>query len=161
MPQPGDIGLTRINGVLGKFVYLAQWFNGDRSPWTHAFIVLPDGLLMEAQPRGARIAPLTPYDDREVVYVSPELSQGQRDLIVEEALKLEGTPYSFADYFALFLQRVGWCRGITRSYVKSSGHMICSQLCDEVYRRSGIHLFDDGRLSQEVTPGDLGTLFNV
>lgn len=161
MPKPGDIGFTKIGGFLGKLVYLAQWFNGDRSKWTHVFVVLHSGMIFEAQPGGARIIPLSTYDHRETVFSSPELTQEQRDRIVAEATLLQGTPYSFADYAALFLQRVGLCRGITRTYVRSTGHMICSQAADEVYRRSGVQLFDDGRLPQDVTPGDLAYLFKL
>lgn len=161
-PEPGDIGLTKIGGVLGWFVYLAQWFNGDKSQWTHAFVVLPHDQVIEAAPGGAEIFHDCKYLDRDTVYVSPEgLSEEQRRLIVAEAVRLHGTPYSFADYLALFLGRVKLCRGITRNYVRNSGHMICSQFVDEAYRRSGVHLFDDGRLSQDVTPGDLARRFNA
>ncbi len=33
--------------------------------------------------------------------------------------------------------------------------LICSQLVDEAYRLADIHLFNDGRLPQLVSPGDL------
>lgn len=161
MPKPGDIGFTRIEGVLGKFVYLAQWFNGDRSRWTHVFLVLSDEYVFEARPGGAAILPMSDYDHREVHFVSPHLTSSQRARIVAEARMLVGTPYSFMDYFALFLQRTGLCRGLTRRYVKDSGHMICSQAVDEAYRRAGIHLFEDGRPPQEVTPGDLARVFGI
>ena len=161
MPKPGDIGFTKIEGLLGKFVYLAQWFNGDRSRWTHVFLVLSEDWIIEARPGGATLFPLSEYKHREVLFASPELSQRQRDRIVAEARMMEGTPYSFADYLALFLQRTGLCRGLTRKYVKDSGHMICSQFVDEAYRRAGMHLFDDGRPPQEVTPGDLARVFDI
>jgi hypothetical protein len=60
------------------------------------------------------------------------------------------------DYLALALLHLhlpaaSW----VRKRVKSSGHMICSQLCDAVYRRAGIELFTDGRLEGDVMPADL------
>lgn len=160
-PKPGDIGFTKIGGILGFFVHLGQWFNGDRSQWTHVFVILPDNKIIEAQPGGARVIPLSDYDDRDTVFASPDLTPEQRQRIVFEALRLKRTPYSFADYAALFVRRVGLCRGVLRKYVRTSGRMICSQLCDESYRRAGIHLFDDGRLPQDVTPGDLARLFKL
>jgi hypothetical protein len=42
-----------------------------------------------------------------------------------------------------------------RDFVADEGHLICSQLVDEAYLRAGVHLFDDGRLPGDVTPGDL------
>lgn len=162
MPQPGDIGFTRIGGILGRFVHLGQWFNGDKSQWTHVFVVLHSDMVIEAQPGGAIIVPLSKYRHRPTAFAAPsDLTQEQRDAIVAEATMLEGTPYSFADYAALVLERVGLGFGWTRKYVRNSGHMICSQLADEVYRRAGVQLFDDGRLPQDVTPGDLARLFKL
>jgi uncharacterized protein YycO len=162
MPQPGDIGLTKIGGVLGWFVYLGQCLIGDRSKWTHAFVVLHNDMLIEAQPGGALLFPLDKYKNREVVYVSPDdLTQEQRDAIVAEATMLQGTPYSYADYVALFLELLGIRSKFLRKYVRTSGRLICSQLCDLSYQRGGYHLFDDGRLPMDITPGDLARRFNV
>jgi hypothetical protein len=45
-------------------------------------------------------------------------------------------------------------------FIADSGHLICSQLVDLCYLRAGAHLFDDGRLPGDVTPGDLWKLLN-
>jgi hypothetical protein len=158
-PQPGDIGLTNITGPVGWAIRAAQWLNGDGyTPYEHAFVVLPAGLLVEAQPGGAVIRPLTAYDARHVAYVSPPLTDGQRTLIAETAAGLRGTPYSFLDYLALAAHRLHLPIPGLRRYVAASGHMICSQLCDEAYRRAGVHLFADGRWPGYVTPADLYAL---
>lgn len=68
-----------------------------------------------------------------------------------------GTPYSFADYVALAGWHFGIKNGPVRRYVKSSGHMICSQLADQALADAGFHVFDDGRLPQDVTPAALYT----
>lgn len=162
MPKPGDIGFTRISGVVGWFVHLGQWFNGDKSKWTHVFVVLHNDMIIEAQPGGAVVVPLVKYLNHPTTFAAPrDLTQEQRDSIVAEATLLKGTPYSFADYFALTLERLNLGFGWTRKYVRSSGHMICSQLADESYKRAGVNLFDDGRLPQDVTPGDLARLFKL
>ncbi|MBV9022447.1 MAG: hypothetical protein JO362_01265, partial [Streptomycetaceae bacterium] len=45
-PVPGDVGLTRIPGPLGKFIEVGQWINGNGfKDYEHAFLVLPDGQL--------------------------------------------------------------------------------------------------------------------
>lgn len=154
-PKPGDFGLTKIEGPMGWLVKLGQLLNGDASEFTHAFVVLEDGMLIEAEPGGAKIQPLSKYDGREVAYSRIPLTDEQRMHIVGEAVSRLATPYSFVDYLALALARLGIRPKWLRNYVASSGHMICSQLVDFAYCRSGVHLFDDGRLSQDVTPGDL------
>lgn len=153
-PRPGDFGLTTIGGALGWWVSFGQFLAGDGSRYTHAFIVLDDGDVIAAQPGGARRDPLSFYKNK-AIYSSIELTDDQRKIIIEEAKKLEGTPYSFLDYLALALARFGIKPKRLTKYIASKGHMICSQMVDEVYRRAGVHLFNDGRLSQEVTPGDL------
>lgn len=152
--KPGDIGLTRIGGVLGFFVSLGQHLAGDSSRYTHAYIVLDDETVIAAQPGGARVDPLSDYDNKSI-YLQRDLTDEQRATIVSEARSLEGLPYSFLDYLAIALARFGIKPKWLKRYIADKGHMICSQLCDEVYRRAGIHLFNDGRLPQEVTPGDL------
>lgn len=155
-PRPGDFGLTEIRGITGWLVGLGQFLNGDASIFSHAFVVLDDGTVMEAQPGGARITPLETYSRRPVAFSTHlATTEAQRDEIVRQARLLEGTPYSFLDYLALALTRLRVRPRWLRRYVASTGHMICSQLVDEAYRRAGVHLFTDGRLSQDVTPGDL------
>lgn len=152
--KPGDIGLTRIGGVLGFFVSLGQHLAGDSSRYTHAYIVLDDETVIAAQPGGARIDKLSDYKNK-AIYIQLNLTDEQRKHIVTIARSLEGLPYSFLDYLALALARFGIRPKWLLNYIKNTGHMICSQLCDEVYRRAGIHLFNDNRLPQDVTPGDL------
>lgn len=158
--KPADIGLTRIGigkfygPILHFFIGLLQHLAGDSSRFTHAYIVLDDDSVIEAQPGGAVVGKLADYKNK-AIYIQLDLTDEQRETIVDEARRLEGTPYSFLDYFALTLARFGIKPKWLKRYIANTGHMICSQLCDEVYRRAGIHLFKDGRLPQEVTPGDL------
>ena len=82
----------------------------------------------------------------------------QRVRIVAEATALLGTPYSFLDYLALALHRFKVRPKCIEGRVTDSGHLICSQLVDQVYLAAGIHLFADGRMSQDVTPGDIANV---
>ena len=155
-PLPGDIGLYRIPGIGGFLIGLGQLLLGDGSRYTHAFIVVDDFRAIAAQPSGAR------YDYLEQNYPQAIYSTGripltdaQRVSIVAEATKLLGTPYSWLDYLSIGLYRFHIRFGFIERYIQDSGHMICSQLVDEVYKRAGIALFSDGRLPQSVTPGDI------
>lgn len=156
-PQPGDIGLTSITGAVGKLVQIGQWLNGDGyGAYQHAFIVLPGNRLIEAMPGGAQIDSLDSYADRDVLYVAPlGITDAQRKAVVDNALKYEGVPYSFIDYIALATHRFHIPGPGLRRYIESTGHMICSQLCDRAYRDAGLQLFTDGRWSGYVTPMDL------
>lgn len=149
---PGDVGFTTIGGRTGALVNIGQAIIRDSCRYTHAWISLGDGRVLEAMPGGARIRPYVgpvpvyrlPLDDRHHVTIMGHL--------------LTGTPYSFADYGALALHHLAPRARLTaaaRQYVTDSGHMICSQLVDHVLTQAGYHLFDDGRLPQDVTPGDL------
>ncbi|MFF1284350.1 hypothetical protein ACFVY4_26860 [Streptomyces sp. NPDC058299] len=154
VPQPGDIGLTSITGPVGRLIKVGQWLNGDGfGAYQHAFIVLPGDRLIEAMPGGAIVAPLSKYADREVLYVTlPGLTDAQRKAIGDCALRYEGVPYSFLDYVALAAHRFRLPVPGLRRYVESTGHQICSQLCDRAYRDAGQRLFDDGRWDGYVTP---------
>jgi len=156
---PGDIGLYQIPGIGGFLIGLGQLLLNDGSRYTHAFIVADDFRAIAAQPSGAR------YGYLEQCYPGAVYSTGklpltdeQRALIVAEAKKLLGTPYSWLDYAAISLHRFHIRPRFIERYIQDSGHMICSQLVDEVYCRAGIHLFNDGRLPQDVTPGDIANV---
>lgn len=182
LPPPGSFGLSRIGGVLGMAIAAGQAATFDGSRYTHAFLVVDGGSVVQAMPSGAELAPLADFlgrDDvrfcdapvrtavaaygaamrdaglRDAELWSAAYERGLRYGLSEEARKLVGTPYGFSDYLALTLAHLGVRAPRLRRYIAQSGRLICSQLVDEVYRRHAIHLFDDGRLPMDVTPGDL------
>ncbi|MFE7624274.1 hypothetical protein [Streptomyces sp. NPDC057509] len=161
-PLPGDFALTRISGITGRLVAAGQVLIGDAAPVQHAFVYVGDGMVVQAMPGGAELIRLE--DASPVVQWSTEkipLTDEQRERIASEALWLVGTPYSFLDYLSLGLAawhiRPAW----VRDAVDATDHLICSQLVDLCYLRAGVHLFDDGRLPGDVTPGDLWKLLNL
>ncbi|NWF26583.1 hypothetical protein HW130_09905 [Streptomyces sp. PKU-EA00015] len=161
-PLPGSIVLTQIGGLAGKLVWLLQALNGDLSRWTHVAVALDDGTVFEAQPGGAVISPWSKYEGRQQAVVPWELRSDQRDAVVAEARSRVGTGYNWTTYFylAAYRFRLPLATGFLRSRVARSDKMICSQAADDIYRTCGIHLFDDGRLPFDVTPGDLARLLD-
>lgn len=159
-PAPGTFGLARITGLLGLAISLGQWIVGDASRYTHAFVVLDDGTVMEAMPSGARIAPLADSLARQPIAFSwaIELTDAQRAAVVHEARACDGVRYGFSAYLHLALSRFGIRWPWLIRHLQRNGRMICSQLVDAVYCRAGVHLFDDGRAPFDVTPGDLANL---
>ena len=158
-PLPGDIGLVRIPGRMGWLIAFGQLLLGDASKYTHAFIVINDQHSISASPGGAGWDNLNTYIGHGAAFGrNIPLTTDQRVRIVAEAEALLGTPYSFLDYLALGLHRFKIRPKFIEKRVTDSGHMICSQLVDQCYLRAGIHLFSDGRLSQDVTPGDIANI---
>lgn len=149
-PAPGQFGVVRTNGFVAAAIRLLT-----RSQVSHAFLVINDREVIEAQARGAVFNPLTKYDGYEVVYSQIPLSSAEIVAVTQEASTLHGTPYNYLDLVALGLH----CLGVDWPWVKNraqrSDRLICSQLVDRAYELAGVHLFNDGRPDGTVTPGDL------
>lgn len=170
-PKPGTMGLAVIGGKIGKAIKWGQDFVERYDyTYTHAFMVIDSNKVIEAEPGGAEVNDLAKYLDRPDVLFNDAPVQlflkerggsglGWEDYIrariVREARRLQGIPYSYLDYLALAAERFDIKIPLVERRVKREDRMICSQLVDYVYFRAGIHLFDDGRLPQDVTPGDL------
>jgi hypothetical protein len=154
-PLGGQFGLAKIGGWTGKWISFGQWLTGDASQWHHAYVWLDDEHQLEAMPGGARITTRWTGKDNPHSHLSLPAETNDRGRLWEIARELEGTGYSFLDYLSLALLhwkiRPAWM--VER--VRRSGRRICSQLVDEFMLRRGVHLFDDGRFSGDVTPGDL------
>jgi len=142
---------------VGAGVALGQALLRDECWFTHTYLVARPGVIVEAMPRGARSGVLAGTDriGPGFGYIRLPLTDEQRALVWPWALERIGTPYSFLDYLSLALLHLGLPRRLVAGRVTSSGHMICSQLVDAALTDAGFHLFDDGRLSQDVTPGAL------
>lgn len=165
---PGTIGLTAIAGEVGELIHLGQYLaetpirdwlkENDLPRWEHAFVYLGDGQLIEAEPGGARIMPITEYG---TVYwcmsIAGRFSAEQLAGVADRAHTFEGTKYSFLDYFALAGRRLHLypLYPLLRLRIESTRHVICSQLADAAYRLEGLSIFPDDRWAGDVMPMDL------
>jgi hypothetical protein len=156
-PKPGDIGIVKIKGNAGKLIRIGQWLNGDGyADYEHAYVLTDDHYIVEAQPGGAvHVKQRHSWTETRWLTCPPGLGEA----VAAAAVALVGTPYSALDYLAIAAHRLHIPSRRLRRYVTSTKHMICSQLADEAAKRGGWHLFDDGRLPQDVTPGDLEQLW--
>lgn len=155
-PIAGDFGLVSIKGGVGFLIRVGQFLNGDGfRDYEHAFIYVGDGKIVEAEPGGALISDLAEYDGRSIIWSTDliPLTDEQRALIVQSALAQEGTPYSFLDYLAIALYRLGIKHPGVAKRVESSKHLICSQLVALDYEHAGIPVTD--LPPYLVTPGKL------
>lgn len=161
-PRPGDIGLVRISGAGGKIIRGLQWADGcGFEDYEHALGVVGNYggrvLVVEAEPGGA-VAGDMHYPSARWLVCPDEY----RAAMVENLHKCadKKIPYSWADYAAIGGRRFHIPGSLLKNYVKSSGHMMCSQLVDYCAAESGWHLFDDGRWEGYVPPCDLTKLWH-
>jgi hypothetical protein len=153
-PIPGDIGLTSISGKVGRSIKLGQWLAGDGfHDLSHAFTYVGDGKIMEAMPGGARMAELIQYESKKIMWLRCPEQYGEA--VARAAISFHGVKYAFSDYGALALHRFHIPTPRLKWFIARRKSMICSQLCDRAALTGGWHIFDDGRWSGYVTPGDL------
>lgn len=174
--RPGDIMFGPISGAAGVLVGVGQLILGDATPkdWKvrHVAVVTqssgigfdffgypkgPNPKIVQAMPSGAEEIEIGPeHWTSEFIYVRPLYPlpyQGHE--VARAAHGYVGTPYSFLDYLAITGVHLGIKNGPIRRYVTTSKHMICSQLADQAMCDADFHVFNDGRLSQDVTPSAL------
>lgn len=163
-PRPGDIGITQISGVGGKAIRAAQWLAGcGYADYEHAFMVTdwPDPatcMIVEAMPGGARHIE-NPHDPSRTLWLPcPDYARGKVSLSARMCAQ-QKIKYSEADYLAQAAHRFHIPLPYLKTYIESSGHMICSQLVDWCALQGGWHLFDDGRWPGYVKPCDLVALY--
>ena len=155
-PAPGTIGLVPMGGYGGRLIRIGQALNGDGfEDFEHAFVGLGGGQVIEAEPGGARIVPMRDDGVWGCEGIAGLLAGTDPAVIAVKARDLRGIPYSWADYAALAAHRLHLPVPGLRDYVKASGHLICSQLCDLLYQRLGARVFDDQRWNGYVTPAAL------
>jgi hypothetical protein len=161
-PPPGLIGLTQISGPVGRFIEFGQWINGDGfKDWEHAFVSLGNGQIVQAEPGGATIVPVTTYSS---IYwcegIYKLATPAEAALIAAAARKYaspgpwgdHGVPYSFLDYLWLADHRLRIPVPGIQKYIANNNHMICSQLADRCYQDASVHVFTDSRWNGDVTP---------
>jgi hypothetical protein len=156
--------MVTMPGAVGKAIRLGQWLNGDGfANYQHAYVVvgavksLPGVRIIEAMPGGALLSPLSRYDGFNPVYL--RCPDELREAVADFGITARGVPYSFLDYAALAAHRFHLPVPGLESYIRSTGHEICSQLADAIAETGGWHLFDDGRWPGYVTPLDLYKLY--
>lgn len=165
--RPGDIGFTNISGAAGALIWAGQKIvdatSEEESKFKHVLVVVSNTggkiRIVQAMPNGAECIEIgEEHWSPHFVYIRPRYSPHGMEMaerVAAAAMNYVGTPYSFLDYAAIAGLHLGIKNGPIRRYVKSTGHMICSQLADQAMTDAEWHVFTDGRLSQDVTPAAL------
>lgn len=183
--RPGDFMFGPIGGFIPGVVPVGAGqillaTRKERLSWRlwwkyrHVAVVVQAGVYdhqLSRMTAGPRIVQAMPHGAEEIeigsehwqdgyLYVRPPYAGtstgwpiGER--VAYQARRYIDTPYSYLDYVAIEGVHLGIKNGPIRRYVTSSEHMICSQLADQAAADAGWHIFDDGRLPQDVVPAEL------
>lgn len=152
-PKKGDFGIVRSNGWAARLIQI-----GTVSRWNHAFIYLGDGILAEATPgNGITLNKVSKYS-KVAWNQHQELTDEQRDKIVEKADQLLGRTYGFLDIAILALRILGlkFLSGKILEKMALRQGIICSEYVAICYQNAGIDL--TGKPEYLVTPGDLAEI---
>jgi uncharacterized protein YycO len=169
LPVPGDWAIVnKVPGPAGGLIRRLQILSGGgarAARWVHAIYLVADGVIVEAEPGGARRVPFH-YAPGEVwwstgIIVKSDQARAASIAAAEgfaAANGGKGIGYSFLDYAAIAAHDWHIPAPGLRAYIESSGHQICSQLCDSAELAGGTHLFSDGRWPGFCRPADLALL---
>ncbi len=158
-PPPGTIGLTYSYGFTAFRATLGQTLINETTSYSHAFIAIGDGLIIEPWPNGVRLSALDDYAEEDVSYgLLMGLNDSQRQAVVSAALTLDGVGHGLADYLALAVRRWRWNVPWAHRRAASSARLLPAQFVAEAYRRAGMELMPGFSLG-DVTMSDLGALF--
>lgn len=174
--KAGDILFTDMDGIVpGLFpvgagqaalfltrrwwVHVRRW----RTWWTrrHVAMVTDGGTrIVQAMPKGCEMVPVgTRAHESKNIFIRP-MYRGTyvtEENVVRAAVSYLGTPYNFLTYLKLaagaFRFRLTE-RWLVR-HMSTRKDMMCSQLVDQALADAGWHVFDDGRLPQDVVPAEL------
>lgn len=149
-PEVGSYGVVRTNGWAGWGIRVVT-----HSTVNHAFLYVGDGQIVEAQPAGARRAPAALYPD--ALWSKPPANG---PAVADAAIALIGTPYSWVDCACIGVaDTLGWhVPEWVRKRLNRRDRLMCSALVDTAYLDAGVHLFNDGRITGDISPEDLRTL---
>lgn len=175
--RSGDILVGGIDGVVPGFFPVAvgqgllflsrRWWRMVRSPrrwwsWRHVGVVADGGQkLIQAMPRGCEEVPLgTRAHESRYLFIRPDYARAcipDPGLVAYQARAYVGTPYGFLTYVKLAagVLRMPLTERWLRKALSTRRDMICSQHVDQSLADAGYHVFDDGRLPQDVVPAEL------
>jgi hypothetical protein len=161
VPEPGEFFVVRTAGWAGRGIRIVT-----DSDVNHAGTLLDtDGTTLEAQPGGAVYGHISAYPHALWSGINPDLrlSKVEAAAVIEAAHAHHGDRYSWFDCACIGLAKLTGenVPPVVRDRLEDPHMNMCSQLADVIRSDAGIHLFSDGRLPGNVSPGDLRNLITA
>ena len=150
IPPVGTFGLVHTNGRAATAIRLATLARVN-----HAFLVVDDRTIIEANPDGVDTRPLDEYDHVAWSHRAIPLSAWQGTQVAGFARTRLGDAYNWPGIAALgFDHFLGWRPAWLDDRANQPTTWFCSQLVVAAYRFAGIDL-TPGKPDWTVSPGDL------
>jgi hypothetical protein len=158
-PRPGDFAVVDTGTRAPRLIRLGMWLSRGFIMFDHAVICTRVSrgtiYIVEAMPSGAKETAWH-YDDHDHLWSTGLVKTSTK--AGKAALAYVGKPYSWLDYAAIATHGSHlWVPGL-RHYLRSTRHVIGSQLVDRAERDAGVNLFADRRRPGYVRPSDLADL---
>lgn len=155
LPLVGDFIVIRSDGIVARLIQLLTF-----STYNHVagYVGVRDGVptLMEANPSGLALVPLSKYDGYDYVVSRYHLSDEQRAAVVAFWLSIVGQQYGFLDIVAMAFTRLGFKSQWLVNLAKKQGHLVCSQTASKAYEQVGLHIYQPPETDWWAqSPGDL------
>ena len=145
--QPGDVIFYRPEGFIGTIISKLT-----RSEYSHVSLAVDATTIIEANRFiKSRVVDLNYADDIHRVYRLRNISPGQQEFIVENALTMVGARYDYAQIFGLWLRLVF---SIESKIFNKVNKYICSEIIDKAFILSMVPR-KDNLIIGEVSPQEL------
>jgi uncharacterized protein YycO len=123
-PAAGLYGVVKTSGLVPWVIRRAT-----HSQFDHAFVVLEDGAVVEAEPAGVRLGHLSEYYGcRIAINSAEEMSVEQHAAVVAAAKAMIGVPYDDLAIVDDGIEALGWHWRWLARHAAGNGELICSAL---------------------------------
>ena len=157
-PRRGDYAVLATNGIAARLIQI-----GDLSPWNHIINYIGElpgyvgEWIVEAAPKGVRLVHISEYEGIALAWNQhePDVSDEQRNLIVEFLLAEVGKHYGFLIISYIVIRKLGLRlpRFLTAKLANYKGY-ICSELSAAAWKH-GQHILVADTPIEFVTPRKL------
>jgi hypothetical protein len=159
-PRPGDFAVVDTGARGSRLIRLWMWLSrGGFMMFDHAVICsrVSRGTIyiVEALPSGAK-ENAWHYGDHDHLWSTGLVKTSTR--AGKAALAYVGKPHGWRDYAAIAMHASHLWVPTLKHYLRSTRHLIGSQLVDRAELDAGVHLFADRRWRGYVRPSDLADL---
>ncbi|AEW47204.1 hypothetical protein BCP78_0197 [Bacillus phage BCP78] len=145
--QAADVIFYRPTGFIGRVI---SYFT--KSPYSHVALAINANTIIEADRfTKTRIVPIEYDKNITHIYRLENLTQEEREKIVELATSLEGTDYDYAQILEMFVRIVF---RIKRTLFNNQKKLTCSEVVDRSFYLAGVKRKDTEFL-YDVTPEEL------
>lgn len=150
-PAPGLYGVVKTHGWVPWLIRRAT-----HSQYDHAFVILEDGAIVEAEPGGSRLGHLSEYYGCQIAVNSgDEVTVQQRAAVAAAAKAMIGVPYDDLAIADDGLETLGVRWAWLARRADSNGELICSALVAKAGRAAGLDWTCGKPDFEQVTPADL------